>query len=214
MVEYCSRLAESGQYKYDPNKNQKFAAISCRCLNEKKNQYEDNIKKCSHAEMLQDDKLFEYIFTIVNDPKENADATDSKIEAAKIYNEKIKYEEICNNDIYDIFINENSITNDPVYKISKSTCKIEYNLGEQKKIGKGLLVSLIIRDSENPIRGMITSNYIIDTNNLYNSKITLFCGEKKLRLDLIPQEHFCFSDPFIDITFIELKNPEYDGYDF
>ena len=60
----------------------------------------------------------------------------------------------------------------------------------------------------------MTTNYILDTNNLYNSKITLICGEEETRINLIPQEHFCFSDPFIDITFIELNNSKYDGFDF
>ena len=81
LIEYCSRLAKSGQYKYDPNKNQNFAAIGCKCL-DKENIYK-NIKGCSHAGMLQDDILFEYIFSVVNDPKENVDVTDSKIQQLK-----------------------------------------------------------------------------------------------------------------------------------
>ena len=43
LIEYCSRLAKSGQYKYSSYKEQNFAAISCRCLNQSKNVYEDNI---------------------------------------------------------------------------------------------------------------------------------------------------------------------------
>jgi hypothetical protein len=60
----------------------------------------------------------------------------------------------------------------------------------------------------------MTTNYILDTNYLYDSKITIKCSEKEEKIDIIPIEHFCFSDPFIDITFIELKNTEYDGFDF
>ena len=52
----------------------------------------------------------------------------------------------------------------------------------------------------------MTSNSILDTNISYNSKITLICDEKETEIYIIPKEHFCFSDPFIDITFIELKN--------
>ena len=103
LVEYCSRLSKSGQYKYNPNKNQNFAAISCRCLDEN-NVYKDNneIKKCSHAGMLQDEYLFNYIFSVVNDPKEKTVVTDSKKKAANNYNQKNDYVGLCNKDIYDI----------------------------------------------------------------------------------------------------------------
>ena len=36
----------------------------------------------------------------------------------------------------------------------------------------------------------------------------------KKKIDIIPKDHFCFSDSFIDITFIELKNNEYDNFNF
>ena len=103
LVEYCSRLSKTGQYKYNPNRNQNFAAISCRCLDEN-NVYKDNneIKKCSHAGMLQDEYLFNYIFSVVNDPKEKTVVTDSKKKATKNYNPKNDYVGVCNKDIYDI----------------------------------------------------------------------------------------------------------------
>ena len=39
MIEYCSRLAKTGQYQYNKNKEQNFAANSCRCLDQDKNVY-------------------------------------------------------------------------------------------------------------------------------------------------------------------------------
>ena len=55
--------------------------------------------------------------------------------------------------------------------ISKSICKIEYL--NQKIKGTGFLVKLPIPDSKNPIRGIITSNHILNETNLYNTQITL-----------------------------------------
>ena len=33
LIEFCSRLGKTGQYKYDANKNQNFAALEYSCLN-------------------------------------------------------------------------------------------------------------------------------------------------------------------------------------
>lgn len=99
-------------------------------------------------------------------------------------------------------------------RISKSICKIEYIYEKEKVNGTGFLVRLPIPDSTDHIRGLITSNHIINTNNAYNTSISLnFIFDEKI-MYLIPKEHFCFSDPFIDITFIELKNIEYNGFEF
>ena len=48
LIEYCSRLAKDRKYKYDPNKEQKFAALGCSCLNSNI-EYESNVGNCSHA---------------------------------------------------------------------------------------------------------------------------------------------------------------------
>ena len=60
------------------------------------------------------------------------------------------------------------------------------------------------------IRGIMTTNYVLDNDELPHANITLICNEEKIRMNLIPQEHICFSDPFLDITFIELNNPEFN----
>ena len=45
LIEYCSRLAYIGQYKYDPNKQQTFAALGCDCISSK-NVYKDSTSSC------------------------------------------------------------------------------------------------------------------------------------------------------------------------
>ena len=52
--------------------------------------------------MLQDEYLFNYIFSVINDPKEKTVVTDSKKKAAKNYNPKNDYVGVSNKDIYDI----------------------------------------------------------------------------------------------------------------
>ena len=102
LVEYCSRLSTSGQYKYDPNKEQNFAAIGCRCLFPNSNSYSSNLKKCSHAEMLSDDNLFDYLFTVVCDQKEENTITELKKKAAIDYNPDFDYTHECDASIFDI----------------------------------------------------------------------------------------------------------------
>ena len=98
--------------------------------------------------------------------------------------------------------------------IAKSNCQIEYTIDNEKKTGKGFLLKLPVPDSKNPIRGLITTYDILNNNILYNSQINLHFTTNETTINLIPKEHFCFSDHFIDITFIELKNPEFDGFVF
>ena len=102
LVEYCSRLSNSGQYKYDPNKEQNFAAIGCRCLFPNSNSYSLNLEKCSHAEMLSDDNLFDYLFSVVCDPKEENTITELKKQASINYEPDFDYTKECDNSIFEI----------------------------------------------------------------------------------------------------------------
>ena len=102
LIEYCSRLGNIGKYKYDPKKDQNFGAISCTCLDKNTNFYKQKIGDCSHAGMLSDDNLFNYIYSVINDEKEIIAHTDSKIKAAKRYDINFDYVGKCNKDLYDI----------------------------------------------------------------------------------------------------------------
>ena len=98
--------------------------------------------------------------------------------------------------------------------IAKSTCQIECLIEDEKIVGTGFLVTLPIPDKENPIRGLITINDFIDDKIISDAKITLnFLLEKKT-INFNPQDYFCFSDAFINIFFIELKNPEFNEFEF
>lgn len=117
-----------------------------------------------------------------------------------------------NSDSTNLLVKNNSL--EPHRKILESTCKIEYNIENTKYIGKGFLLILPVPDAKHPIRGLITTHNILDNSILYNSEISLYFNTNTSKLSLIPKEHFCFSDPFLNITFIELTNPEFDGFEF
>ena len=102
LVEYCSRLSNSGQYKYDPNKDQNFAAIGCRCLFSNSKSYSSDLSKCSHAEMLSDDNLFDYLFSVVCDPKEENTITELKKKASIDYKPNFDYTHKCDVSIFNI----------------------------------------------------------------------------------------------------------------
>ena len=81
--------------------------------------------------MLKDENLFNYIFSIVNEPSKEIDITNSKKEAVNKYNKKTDYNEICSKEIYDILDNDGPInigftSSYSAKNILKSTCKIEY----------------------------------------------------------------------------------------
>ena len=106
LIEYCSRLSESGQYKYDPNEEQKFAALGCSCLNN--NQYKNTISDCSHPNMITDSILIDYLVSIVDDPKEKPVFTKAQNEAIRNYDPNLNYEEQCNDKLFSLFSSENN----------------------------------------------------------------------------------------------------------
>ena len=71
----------------------------------KKMYMKKKIDKCDHAQMLQDENLFNYIFSVINDPRGTInDNIDIKKEVVKNYdpNEAQQIEEICNEELYNI----------------------------------------------------------------------------------------------------------------
>ena len=101
LIEYCSRIAYDGQYKYDPSKEQTFAALQCSCI--KNNVYESGINACTHAAMINDGPMIDYVMSIVDCSKEANTVTETKINAINSYLENEDYEAVCNKDIKNIF---------------------------------------------------------------------------------------------------------------
>ena len=101
LIEYCSRLAANGQYKYDPTREQKFAALGCSCINNN-NFYESSISNCTHSSMMNEENLINYVISIVDDPKDTVVVTDGKKTAANNYKESYNYENECNIELKNI----------------------------------------------------------------------------------------------------------------
>lgn len=104
LIEYCSRLSKSGQYTYDANKDQNFAALKCPCLRDS-NEYYDYIGVCKHASMVGTKELIDYVISIIDDPKEEATVTTSKRSSAKNYRSTIDYTNICNEALFNFLNN-------------------------------------------------------------------------------------------------------------
>lgn len=98
LVEYCSRLSDKGKYKFDPKKEQNFIALGCECLNSR-NQYKKKFEDCTHAAMINDDSLIDYVISVADDPKVNNEQTPEKKNAVNNYDSKTNYESLCNADL-------------------------------------------------------------------------------------------------------------------
>ena len=104
LIEYCSRLATSEKFKFNPNKNQKFSALGCRCIDDTNNYFTEKKEKekCDHSKMLSDNVLINYLFSTIYDSISNNDITEIKKSALKNYDSQFNYIEECNNDIFEI----------------------------------------------------------------------------------------------------------------
>ena len=105
LVEFCSRLAKDSKYKYNPDDpDQKFAALSCTCIDSNNNSYIEG--SCGHGMMVQDSFFLEYIDTVVNDPKNaEAELDKNKTIAYYNYNNNTNYEQDCNTNLLNILYN-------------------------------------------------------------------------------------------------------------
>ena len=100
LIEFCSRLGKNSKYAFDPlKKDQKFAALSCDCINNN-NLYTS--LNCDHAQMIQDSVFLSYVDSIINDPSIENDISSDKLEAYKKFNATMDYEEHCNNEFLNI----------------------------------------------------------------------------------------------------------------
>lgn len=95
-----------------------------------------------------------------------------------------------------------------VNNIAKSTCIIEYINNNKRIKGTGFLVELPIPNSNNPMKGLMTNNHILDHKILLKKEISLSFDLENKSFNLYPNDHLIFSDPFLDVTFIKLKDEE------
>ena len=94
LIEFCSRLSlNSSKYAFNDKINQKFIALKCECLNEKKDEYK-KLDNCGHQNMLIDKYLIDYIIYSVS--KENNTSEQSNLFAVQNYSNFNDYEGFCN----------------------------------------------------------------------------------------------------------------------
>ena len=67
-----------------------------------------------------------------------------------------------------------------------------------------------IPNSNEPMKGLMTNNHILDHKSLLKKIISLHFDLANKSYDLNPKNHFIFSDPFLDVTFIQLSEEELD----
>ena len=102
LVQFCSRLGKNSEYVFDPNKDQNFVALSCECIDN--NNLYTNQNDCAHGLMISDSNFFNYIYNIIDDPREQDIVTNDRISALYyIYiNKKSRdYESECNAQLLD-----------------------------------------------------------------------------------------------------------------
>ena len=92
--------------------------------------------------------------------------------------------------------------------IGKSTCNIAFKIHDSTIKGTGFLIKLPIPNSNKPMKGLMTNNHVLNYNVLTKDRISLIFESTKKNFDLYLKNHFIFSDPFLDITFIKLNEEE------
>ena len=88
-------------------------------------------------------------------------------------------------------------------------CKIYYKLQKNIITDLGILIKIDIIKSKIPLFGILTKYYVEE--NILSDIKTINIVEKGEIIDKINlDDRFNFSDPFLDVTFIEINNTEYD----
>ena len=111
-----------------------------------------------------------------------------------------------------IKINEeskNKINSIDIEVIDFYVCKIYYKLQKNIITDLGILIKIDIINSKIPLFGILTKYYVEE--NILSDIKTINIVEKGEIIDKINlDDRFNFSDPFLDVTFIEINNTEYD----
>lgn len=75
-------------------------ALSCDCIDN--NNLYNNEKSCSHGVMISDSHFVNYIYKVIDDPKEEDIITSDRINAVYNFKNKLDYENKCNEDLIQI----------------------------------------------------------------------------------------------------------------
>ncbi len=105
LVEFCSKLGRNSEFKYQSKNQKTFSALWCDCLNNN-GKYESNVKGCSHAAMISDNYLIEYVESNVYRMNEKNVKTKEKEKAIENYDPNENYVSKCNNDLRKIFLDD------------------------------------------------------------------------------------------------------------
>jgi V8-like Glu-specific endopeptidase len=126
-----------------------------------------------------------------------------KIDDAKVNNKDIQRKINDKNIILDIEI------------MDKYICAINYNMPKEKYKDLGFFVNIPNKNKSSSIKGLLTKFYIDESILGYIKEINIFNnGNLMLNLDSEYLENiFIFSDEFLNISFIELKNCDFDYID-
>ena len=93
--------------------------------------------------------------------------------------------------------------------IDSYMCRINYEINKQKITDIGILIKIPIYNSNNNLFGILMRNHISD-NILKDIKtINIFEKGNKIK-EIDSKDIFIFSDPFLNVTFIEIKNTLYN----
>ena len=124
------------------------------------------------------------------EPKDNLNLSDIKGKT----NKKVSSDEINSIDIeiIDFYI-----------------CNIYYKLNKKKIIDLGILIKIPYFNSKGQILGVLTK-YYVEENILNNINTINIIENDNILRKINSNDRFNFSDPFLNVTFIEIKDLQYD----
>ena len=138
-------------------------------------------------------------------------SNSNKINTQVITGQTDKKNSNCNKIEDEVFTGqggEKIITLSDINKLSLSTCKITITIENKISKGTGFLIDL-----EDIGKGLMTCYHVLDINALKNKECIKFTFEvqsKELILNWDKYIRFIFTDPTLDITFIELFEEDFN----
>ena len=100
---------------------------------------------------------------------------------------------------------ENGVNIIEIELLDKYMCSINYKLSEKNYKDLGFLVKIPMFNKTNYIKGFITK-YYLEEYLLFKSKGVNIYNNNNLLDNFTSEDRFIFSDEFLNVTFIEIKN--------